>query len=104
MRKPAFLALLALALFLVAATPKPKPKAEPIAPAKIEHVNALFLSDLSNSGKRPVTFRASAIGTMFFFEEPLGVTVYRFSNGGYEREEFLRGMKLAGAMKKYAVR
>ena len=30
------------------------------------------------------------MGVRFFFEEPGGVTVYRFDNGKYIKEEFLR--------------
>ena len=38
----------------------------------------------------------------FFFEEPTGVTVYRFDNGRYIKEEFLRGSNLTKAVKRYA--
>jgi hypothetical protein len=77
------------------------PKKAVIAPAEVEHPIAMFLNQLSNSGKRQVTFKASAIGTRFFFEEPAGVTIYRFVNGKYVKERFLAGAKLASAMKRY---
>lgn len=51
-----------------------------------------------------MTFKARAYGTRFFFEEPSGVTVYRFANGQYVKEEFLGGVKLERAVKKYAAK
>src|SRR5688572_14323331 len=92
---------LMLALSLVAATPK-RPTPARIAPDALPHEMAQFLRDLSRDGSRRVTFKASAVGTRFFFEETGGVTVYRFANGRYVREEFLRGSTLAKAIKKYA--
>ena len=65
---------------------------------------ALFLKQLSKDGTRQVTFRATAMGTRFFFEETSGVTVYKFHSGRYVREEFLRGYRLAAAVKKYSPR
>lgn len=99
MRKLAVLLTLLTTLSLSAA-----PKKAVIAPVEVEHPIALFLNQLSNSGKRQVTFKASAIGTRFFFEEAAGVTVYRFANGKYVKEAFLSGAKLASAMKRYAGR
>lgn len=101
MRKLAMIAALAAALSGSAAPPK---KAVPIAPPAVGHPIALFLNELSKEGKRQVTFRANAMGTRFYFEEPAGVTVYRFENGQYVREAFLAGTKLSGAMKRYASR
>ena len=101
MRNFAVTAVLVAAVSIGAAPPK---KAAPIAPPAVAHPIALFLNDLSNQGKRQVTFRANATGTRFFFEEPSGVTVYRFVNGQYVREAFLAGAKLSGAMKRYASR
>jgi hypothetical protein len=102
MRKLAVIAALIAALSGSAAAPKKKPV--PIAPPAVAHPIALFLSELSNGGKRQVTFRANATGTRFFFEESAGVTVYRFADGHYVKEAFLAGAKLAGAMKRYASR
>lgn len=93
--------MLILALSLVAATPKRQTPAR-IAPDALPHEIAQFLRGLSRDGGRQVTFKATAVSTRFFFEEPGGVTVYRFTNGRYVREEFLGGSTLAKAMKKYA--
>ena len=79
----------------------PPPPPAPIAPPDIAHPMALFLKQLSNDGARQVTFRATAVGTRFFFEETAGVTVYHFEKGRYVKEEFLRGVRLATAVKKY---
>ena len=92
---------LMLALSLVAATPKRQPPPR-IAPDTLPHEIAQFLRGLSRDGGRQVTFKATAIGTRFFFEETGGVTVYRFANGQYVREQFLAGSTLAKAVKKYA--
>ena len=103
------LSLLLLVLLLtLGASPKkkaapPAPPA-PIAPTDIAHPMALFLKQLSKDGTRQVTFRATAVGTRFFFEETAGVSVYRFQNGKYVREEFLRGVKLATAVKRFSGR
>ena len=99
--KRAFITLLLIATIALTAAPK---KPAPIAPAAVDHPIALFLNQLSNSGKRQVTFKASAIGTRFFFEETSGVTVYRFEGGKYVKEKFLPGSKLPAAMKRYAAR
>ena len=76
--------------------------ARTIAPPTIPHPMAMYLQSLSNDGKEKVTFRASAIGTHFFLEEPSGVTVYVYEESvGYRKEAFLKGATLAKAMKKY---
>src|SRR5258707_1147147 len=91
------LALLATAL--LAAAPSPAPK--PIAPETLAHANALFLCSLSGDGKQRVQFKATAVGTHFFFEEAAGVSVYEYHDGsGYKRVEFLKGATLATAVKK----
>jgi hypothetical protein len=92
---------LMLALSLVAATPK-RPTPARIAPDALPHDIAQFLRGLSRDGSRQVTFKATAVGTRFYFEETGGVTVYRFANGQYVRQEFLPGSTLAKAVKKYA--
>lgn len=99
MRRTAIVLLL-VTLSLSAAPPKKK-ATPPIAPEEIAHPTAQFLRLLSKDGTRPVTFRASATGTHFFFEEAAGVTVYRFVDGNYFKATFLPGMKLAAAMKRY---
>jgi hypothetical protein len=97
LRRAAALLLIAGAITASAATP---PKT--IAPAMIPHPIALFLGDLSHDGKTKVTFRAAALGTHFFFEEPLGVTIYIYVDGtGYQKQSFVKGATLASAMKKY---
>ena len=102
------LLVLPLLLLTLAAAPKKKTAAPaapaPFAPAQIAHPQALFLKQLSKDGARQVTFRATAVGTRFFLEESPGVTVYRFVNGTYVKEEFLRGVKLPAAVKKYSSR
>lgn len=100
MRRTAIV-LLFVTLSLSAATPKKK-VVSAIAPAEVPHSIAQFLRTLSKDGNRAVTFRASATGTHFFFEDAGGVTVYRFVNGHYTRDAFLAGMKLNAAMKRYA--
>ncbi len=107
MRKIALL-LLIVSLSAFAAAPKKKAKtpAAPatVAPADVGHGMALFLKELSRGGARQVTFRATAAGTRFFFEEKPGVTVYRFDGRKYVKETFLRGSTLAKAVKQYAGR
>jgi hypothetical protein len=76
--------------------------AKTMAPPTIPHPMAMYLQTLSNDGKDKVTFRASAIGTHFFLEEPSGVTVYVYEESvGYKKEAFLKGATLASALKKY---
>ena len=96
--------VVALVLLLVAASPKKKAAAPPppAAPDVVPHSIALFLGSLSKDGARQITFKAAAMGTRFYFEEPTGVTVYRYDRGHYVKEEFLKGVKLAAAMKKHA--
>ena len=101
MRKLAVLVVLVGALSVTAAPAKKAAKPASIAPGVVAHPIALFLNDLSREGKRQVTFRATAVGTRFFFEETSGVTVYRFVNGEYVKERFLPGARLASAMKRY---
>lgn len=102
------LLLLSVSLVLSAAAPKNTPKKKmpvmpaTIAPDDVPHPIAQFLRTLSKDGGRAVTFKASATGTHFFFEESTGVTVYRFTKGHYIKEKFLAGTKLPAAMKKYA--
>ena len=87
------------ALILFAAMSSSAPKMN--APETIPHSAALFLASLSNDGKQKVTFRAQAVGTHYFFEEPGGVSVYSYDGTQYRRETFLKGMTLAAAIKKY---
>ena len=100
--------MLFLALGVSGATkkpPAPPPAKKPVSticPESIPHPIAMFLGTLSKEGARQVTFKAAAIGTRFFFEEPKGVGVYRFENGNYIREEFFRGTTLPKVMKRYA--
>jgi hypothetical protein len=87
---------------LCAATPPPaKPKT--VAPDTFPHAVAMFLSGLSSDGKQRVAFKASAIGTHFFFEEPTGVSVYVFDGVGYRRQSFLKGNTLGQALAKFKV-
>jgi hypothetical protein len=99
-------ALLVVAQFIVAlfivATASAAPPSRSVAPATIPHPVAMFLGSLSKDGKEKVTFRATALGTHFFLEEPAGVTVYVYDeNIGYRKETFLKGSTLARALKKY---
>jgi hypothetical protein len=108
MRRSAVLLSLLATLSLSAAAPKRTPAAPArkppatVAPLALTHPIAQFLRSLSNDGRRPVTFKATAVGMRFFFEETTGVTVYRFEKGEYIKEEFLRGSTLAKAVKRYA--
>lgn len=91
-----FTALLLAVTVAAAAAPKT------IAPDTIPHPMAMYLQSLSKDGKVQVTFRASASGTHFFFEEANGVTVYVYdASVGYKKEAFLKGSTLSKAMKKY---
>lgn len=103
MRRVAVLLLFA-ALSLSAATSAKKKPPVSIAPDDVPHTIAQFLRSMSRDGGRQVVFKATASGTRFFFEEASGVTVYRFENGVYIKEEFLRGSNLAKAVKRYARR
>ena len=91
--------VLLVVLLLVGAAPKKKAAPSPAAPDVVPHSIALFLGSLSREGARQVTFRATAMGTRFFLEEPTGVTVYRFQNGSYVKQEFVKGMSLTKVMK-----
>jgi hypothetical protein len=94
--------LLLIASVSIAAPAKKKPKTPAtVAPVAVPHPIALFLNQLSNEGKRQVTFRASALGTRFYFEESSGVTIYQFVDGQYVKEIFLPGVNLGIAMKRY---
>ena len=93
---------LAAALSLSAAPAKKAPPS--VAPDAVPHSIAMFLGSLCNEGGRQVTFKARAFGVRFFFEEPAGVTVYRFEKGRYVKEEVLRGFTLDRAVKKYAAK
>ncbi|HET7712165.1 MAG TPA: hypothetical protein VFL80_09580 [Thermoanaerobaculia bacterium] len=97
MRARTYAAALLFATSLLQAAPTPKA----VAPPSIPHGTALFLAGLTPGGKSKVTFRASAIGTHFFFEEAAGVTVYVYESGGYRKKEFLAGYTLPRALKKY---
>ena len=107
MRRLAGLIVLLLTVSVWAAAPKkksappPPPPPVPAAPDIVPHSIALFLGGLSKDGAKQVTFRATAIGTRFFIEEPTGVTVYRFDRGRYVKEAFMRNAKIAAAKKKY---
>lgn len=92
--------VIVLALPLGGAAKKPSP----VAPSSVAHPIALFLGQLSNNGKRQITFKASAVGTRFFFEEPSGVTVYHFVDGEYVKEAFVANSKLPSVMKRYEKR
>ena len=94
-----------IGLFLVAAlsmAAAPPKTPSSVAPETLPHQFALFLGSLCNEGGRQVTFKARAHGIRFFFEEPTGVTVYRFEKGRYVKEEVLRGFTLERAVKRYA--
>jgi len=96
--------VLLLAMLVLGAAPKKKtapPPPAPTAPDTVPHSMALFLKSLCKDGTRQITFRANAVGTRFFIEEPTGVTVYRYDKGQYVKEEFMRSAKLAAALKKY---
>ena len=93
--------VLALTLPLAATAPRRRAPVT-VAPDALPHAMAMFLGTLSRDGGRQVTFKATAVGMRFFFEEPSGVTVYVFNNGRYVKEEFLRGDVLNKAIKRYA--
>lgn len=85
-----------------AAKPAPAPPPKAIAPDAMSHPIAMFLTGLSQRGKDRVTFKASAEGKRFFYEESAGVTVYLFDgNNGYRKEAFLPKSTLEQAMTKY---
>ncbi|HEV7765076.1 MAG TPA: hypothetical protein VGQ76_08755 [Thermoanaerobaculia bacterium] len=94
--------LLLVTLTLSAAPSKKKPAVSLAAPDQVPHTIAQFLRTLSKDGRQSVTFKATAIGTRFFFEEPAGVTVYRYVKGNYVRETFVKGGKLGAVVKRFA--
>ena len=100
MRK--FAVLVVIAALSMSAAPAKKRPVSSLAPDAVPHSIALFLGSMSRDGGRQVTFKATAVGMRFFFEEPAGVTVYRFDRGQYIKEEFLRGYVLDRAVKRYA--
>ncbi|MDQ6801594.1 MAG: hypothetical protein M3041_12225 [Acidobacteriota bacterium] len=91
-------ALCLLACTLSAAPPPPGR----VAPDIMPHPTAMFLAALSGDGRHQVVFKAAAMGTHFFFEEPTGVTVYFYDGRGYRKQTFLKGFTLTKAIKKYA--
>lgn len=93
--------IILIAIALLGAAPAPKT----IAPPTLPHPIAMFLANLSREGKQKITFKAAAIGTRFFFEEPTGVSVYDYiGDAGYRRATFLKGYTLTRAMKKFGGR
>jgi len=99
-------AVLLLALPAAGTTPRVKAKKSStnpnlVAPDALPHPIALFLADLSAEGRKRVSYKATALGTHFFFEESAGVTVYVYDGNGYRRETFLKGATLASAVAKY---
>ncbi|MCU1244107.1 MAG: hypothetical protein JWN02_17 [Acidobacteria bacterium] len=80
---------------------KSSPAPNLIAPDTLPHPFALFLAELSGEGQKRVTYKATALGTHFFFEETPGVTVYVYDGKSYRREAFLKGATLSGAVAKY---
>jgi hypothetical protein len=103
MRRLLVLLLLLLVVPLAGAPPKKPAAPVPLAPPTFPHHIAMFLTAMSHDGARAVTFKATAIGTRFFFEEGSGVTVYVFRNGEYVKETFLANTTLAKATKRYGV-
>ncbi len=92
--------IVALLFFAGSALAAAPPKR--IAPETVPHPTAMFLASLSGAGRQQVVFKAAAMGTHFFFEEPTGVTVYAYDGRGYRRETFLKGYTLTKAIKRYA--
>ena len=73
-----------------------------VAPDTVPHPTAMFLATLSGDGRQQVVFKAAAMGTHFFFEEPTGVTVYYYDGRGYRKQTFLKDYTLSKAIKKFA--
>ena len=92
--------IVALALFTSTSLAGAPPKR--VAPDVVAHPTAMFLASLSGDGRQEVTFKAAAMGTHFFFEEPTGVTVYEFDGQSYRRERFMKGATLSKALKQFA--
>jgi hypothetical protein len=95
MRYRTVLGTLLIAIMSVAAAPKRS------APDALPHSVAMFLATLSGDGHSRITFKASALGMHFFFEEPAGVTVYYFDGNGYRKQTFMRGATLSAAIKRF---
>jgi hypothetical protein len=95
MRTRTVLVWLLIAIMSVAAAPRHS------APDALSHNTAMFLATLSGDGHTRVTFKASALGTHFFFEEPAGVTVYFFDGNGYRKQTFMKGATLSAAIKRF---
>ena len=93
--------LVALFLFASTAWAAPPPLRR-FAPETVPHPTAMFLASLSGDGRQQVVFKAAAMGTHFFFEEPTGVTVYFYDGRGYRKQTFLKGYTLSKAIKKFA--
>jgi hypothetical protein len=91
-----------VALALSATTLFAAPPAKRVAPEVMPHPTAMFLATLSGDGRQEITFKAAAMGTHFFFQEPAGVTVYQFDGNTYRRERFLKGATLTKAIKQFA--
>ncbi|HYS54218.1 MAG TPA: hypothetical protein VER58_10700 [Thermoanaerobaculia bacterium] len=92
-----------VALFLLASTvSSAQPPPRRMAPDIVPHPTAMFLASLSGDGRQQVVFKAAAMGTHFFFEEPTGVTVYFYDGRGYRKQTFLKGYTLTRAIKKFA--
>jgi hypothetical protein len=83
------------------ASPKPAAHATSVAPEFVPHDIAMFLAGLCKDGERNINFKASALGTHFFVEEPGGVTVYLFQGSSYRRDVFLPGATLRNAIKRF---
>jgi hypothetical protein len=100
---PTMLSRTIVALCLLACTASAAPPAPSrVAPEQVPHPTAMFLASLSGDGRHQVVFKAAAMGTHFFFEEPSGVTVYAYDGVGYRKQTFLKGYTLTRAIKKYA--
>jgi len=97
-------AVLLLAATVASAAPKKTSAPKTIAPDSFPHASALFVASLSNDGKRSVTYKAEALGTLFFFEEASGVTVYTFDGAQYAKTAFLKGYTLSRAIRKYGAK
>lgn len=82
----------------------PKAVTKSLAPDTVSHPIALFLSQMCSDGKKRVTFKANAIGTRFFLEEPTGVSIYGFDGTAYRKESFVKGSTIDKVLKRYAVR
>jgi len=90
----------ALALFASTLLSAAPPKI--VAPEVVAHPTAMFLASLSGDGRQQVTFKAAAMGTHFFFEEPSGVTIYEYDGRSYRKERFMKGATLTKALKQFA--